>query len=83
MESAFSLIFLAVFFGIFYFMIIRPQKKRQQNHQTLVHALKRGDNVVSAGGICGVVKKVDKETVIVDTEGVALKIQKNSIVERN
>lgn len=84
MESAISLIFLAVFFGIFYFLIIRPQKKRQQAHQALVRDLKRGDTAVTSGGICGVIKKVDKDTVILETEGeTTLKVQKNSIVERN
>lgn len=82
MELLPSLLFLVIFIGIFYFMLIRPQKKRQEQHRQLVNSLKRGDEVVSAGGICGVIKKVDRESVLLESEGTTLKILKDSIVER-
>lgn len=83
MESLVTFIPLVLLMVVFYFMLIRPQRKRQQQHQDLVRSIKRGDNVVTAGGICGVIKKVDKDTVLLETEGgTILKIQKPSIVER-
>ncbi len=83
MDALFSLVILVVFFAFFYFLIIRPQKKRQQQHQDLIRSLKRGDDVVTIGGICGVIRKVDKDTVVLETEGgTALKLQKNAIAER-
>ncbi len=83
MESLVTFAPLVLLMVVFYFMLIRPQRKRQQQHQDLVRSLKRGDNVVSAGGICGVIKKVDKDTVVIETEGgTTLKMQKQSIVER-
>jgi len=83
MEFIPSILFLLVFMGIFYFLLIRPQKKRQEQHRQLVGSLKRGDAVVSAGGICGEIKKVDKEHVLLETEGgTTLRILRDSIVER-
>ena len=83
METLFSLAILVVFFAFFYFLILRPQKKRQHQHQDLIRSLKRGDDVVTIGGICGVIRKVDKDTVVLETEGgTALKLQKNAIAER-
>jgi len=45
------IIFLVLIFGMFYFLMIRPQRKRQKEHQQLIEELKRGDRVVTAGGI--------------------------------
>ena len=45
------IVFLVFIFGLFYFLFIRPQRKRQKEHQQLVQELKRGDKVVTAGGI--------------------------------
>jgi len=83
MESLFSLAVLGIFFAVFYFLIMRPQKKRQQAHQDLVRSLARGDRVVTAGGICGEIKKVNDDTIILESEeGTVLKLRKHSIVER-
>jgi preprotein translocase subunit YajC len=48
-------------FVIFYFLLIRPQSKRQKEHQKMVGALQKGDRVVSAGGIHGTVQSIDAE----------------------
>ena len=53
-----SLIPLILLFGIFYFLIIRPQQQRMKAHQAMVAAVKRGDTVVTAGGLIGKVAKV-------------------------
>lgn len=56
---------LLAIFAIFYFLIIRPQQKRMKEHQTLVNALKKGDRIVTGGGIIGtVVSAPEGETEI-------------------
>jgi preprotein translocase subunit YajC len=51
-------------FVVFYFLLIKPQKKRQKEHQTMVEALKKGDKVVTTGGILGTVSGVKDKTLI-------------------
>ncbi len=79
-----SLVILIVVFGaIFYFLIIRPQKRREREHRKLIQSLKRGDRVVTAGGIYGTIDKIDDDTVILSLEeGAKVRIAKSSIVEK-
>ncbi len=51
---------------IFYFLLIRPQQKRMKAHQTMISELKKGDRVVTAGGIIGKVTDVDEDTLKVE-----------------
>jgi preprotein translocase subunit YajC len=55
--------------GIFYFLLIRPQKKAQQRHQELVAGLKKGDEVMTDGGIVGQVIHLKEDRVIIKTGG--------------
>ena len=72
---------LILIFGIFYFLIIRPQSKRAKEQQTFISALKRGDEVVTAGGILGRVTKVsDSYIVLALSDTVEITLQKSSIV---
>jgi len=48
---------------IFYFVIYRPQKQQREKHQDMINQLKKGDKVVTSGGLCGTVTNVGKETV--------------------
>ncbi len=74
---------MVLFFGIFYFFLIRPERRRRRQHQELLASLKRGDKVITIGGICGTIKKVDKDRVWLEVEdGVTLKLVKDSIVEK-
>ena len=58
---------LILIFAIFYFFLIRPQQKKAKDHKTMVENLKRGDKVVTAGGIVGTIERViDSEKVEVD-----------------
>lgn len=83
MDTLLTLAPLVLLMGVMYFLLIRPQRKRQQQHRDLVRSLKRGDNVISAGGIYGTIKKINEDSVIIETEGsTTLKIQKHSIAER-
>lgn len=76
-------IFLVLMVAVFYFMLIRPQRKRQLEHLRLISDLKRGDKVITNSGICGVLKKVERDRVWLEVEeGVTLKMVKDSILEK-
>ncbi|HBQ27566.1 MAG TPA: preprotein translocase subunit YajC [Syntrophomonas sp.] len=68
------LIWLGVFILIFYVFLIMPRKKEEKRHKTLLEELKKGDKVVSIGGINGVVARVKDDSVV-------LKISENTEVE--
>ncbi len=71
--------FIAIF-AIFYFLIIRPQSKRQKEHQTFVSKLKRGDQVVTASGIFGKVNGITDQFVMLEvSDGVNIRILKTQI----
>ena len=68
--------------AIFWFLIIRPQMKRQKEHQRKVQSMKRGDQVVTGGGFVGKVVKVDDVYVEVElAQGVKVKAVKNTITD--
>lgn len=65
---------------LFYFMLIRPQSKRQKEHKQMVAGIQKGEEVVSNGGILGKVIKVGDNFVTLEiSDGVNINIQKNSI----
>ncbi len=65
---------------IFWFLIIRPQMKRQKEHQQKIEAIKKGDQVVTAGGLVGKVHKVDDTYLELDiSQGVRVKAVKSTI----
>lgn len=67
---------LVAVFGILYFFLIRPQQKRAKEHQTMIRAVRRGDTVVTAGGIVGKVTKVqdDGEVLVEIAEDVRVRV---------
>ena len=66
--------------GIFYFLIIRPQNKKQKETQKMLAALKRGDRVVTIGGIHGTIQTIKDQTVIVRIdEGVKVEFSRSAI----
>jgi preprotein translocase subunit YajC len=68
--------------GVMYFLMIRPQQKRMRAHQEMIGALRRGDNVVTAGGILGKITKVDDDEVQIEVaEGVRIRVLKSTISE--
>ena len=83
-ESYLPLVILLVAFGlIFYFMLIRPQRKRQQEMNNLLAGLKRGDKVVTAGGIIGEIDSIgDSSVVLLLEEGAKLRMSKMSVVRK-
>jgi preprotein translocase subunit YajC len=78
-----SLIPLILLFGIFYFLIIRPQQQRMKTHQAMVAAVKRGDTVVTAGGLIGKVSKVkdDGEVLVEIADNVQVRVLKSTLTE--
>lgn len=71
---------LILFLGIFWFLLLRPQQKRQKEHKTMVQALKKGDEVVTNGGLLGKVTKVGDTFVSVEiAQGQEVNIQRSSI----
>ena len=76
-------VILAVFGAVFYFMLIRPQRKRQAKHSELVSSLKKGDNIVSAGGIYGQIDSISDTSVVLTMEdGGKIRLAKSSIVDK-
>ncbi len=76
-----SLLPLVLIFVVFYFLLIRPQQKRVKEHKAMVEALRRGDRVVTAGGLIGKVSKVlnDSEIQVEIAENVKVRVQRGSI----
>ncbi len=72
---------LILIFGIMYFLLIRPQQKKAKDHRNMVDALRRGDQVVTQGGIIGKVYKVreDGELEVEIADGVRVRIIRSSV----
>ena len=66
---------LILIFVIFYFFLIRPQQKRVKDHKAMVTALKRGDEIITSGGIIGIVDRVMEDDRIEVTIGENTKVQ--------
>ena len=66
---------LILIFIIFYFFLIRPQQKRVKDHKMMVEALKRGDEVITSGGIIGIVERVMEDDRIEVLIGDSTKVQ--------
>ena len=74
------LIMMVVLFGIFYFMMIRPQMKRQKEHKALLSSLSKGDEVVTNGGIAGRIDDVGDAFLTVEiSPNVKVKVQKGAV----
>jgi preprotein translocase subunit YajC len=75
-----SLLPLVLIFAVFYFLLIRPQNKKQKEHRELVSNLAVGDEVVTAGGVLGKVTEVNEQFLHVQVaDGVVLKVQRHTI----
>ncbi|MEO0667097.1 MAG: preprotein translocase subunit YajC [Pseudomonadota bacterium] len=83
MEAFGQFIPLILIFAIMYFLLIRPQQKKVKEHQQMVEALRRGDQVVTQGGLIGKVAKVkeDNEVEVELAEGVKVRVVKSTIAQ--
>ncbi len=81
-SSLLSLLPLVLMFVVLYFIMIRPQMKRQKEHKAMVEALAKGDEVVTGGGILGRVSKLGETYLHVEVaNGVELQVQRTAIVQ--
>lgn len=74
---------IVMIFGIFYFLLIRPQQKKVKEHQAMLAAIRRGDKIVTNGGIIGTVSKLtsDRELLVEIADGVRVRILRGMIAE--
>ena len=78
--TALSFLPLVILFIIFYFLLIRPQSKRVKEHKSMLDSLKKGDEVVTNGGVLGKVAGIGDNFVQVDiANNVAVRVQKSAI----
>jgi preprotein translocase subunit YajC len=77
-----SLLPLVVIFIIFYFLLIRPQQKRAKQHREMVAAIKKGDEIVTNGGVLGKITDLDDNFVGVEiAKGVNIKVQRQAVAQ--
>jgi preprotein translocase subunit YajC len=75
---------LGLFFVLLYFMLIRPQKKREQEQKDLQSSIQVGDEVITTGGVVGLVVRVAEDTVVIETGGERTKLRmKNWAIAEN
>lgn len=78
-----SLLPLVILFGVFYFLLIRPQQKRAKQQKTFLENLKKGDSVVTSGGLCGKITGITDNMVTLEiAEKVRVRVLKSSIVDQ-
>ncbi|RAK17306.1 protein translocase subunit yajC [Anoxybacillus vitaminiphilus] len=65
MQTLMNILPLLLFFAIFYFLLIRPQQKRQRAIQQMQANLKKGDKVITIGGLHGIIDSVDEDKVVI------------------
>jgi len=83
MEALGQFIPLILIFAIMYFLLIRPQQKKVKDHQAMVAALRRGDQVVTQGGLIGKVTKVkeENEVEVELADGVKVRVVQSTIAQ--
>lgn len=81
-SSLLSLLPLVLMFVVLYFIMIRPQMKKQKEHKAMIEALAKGDEVVIAGGVIGRIAKLGETFLHVEVaNGVELQVQRPSVVQ--
>ncbi len=81
-DSLMSMLPLVLMFVVLYFVMIRPQMKKQKEHRSMVDALAKGDEVVTAGGLLGRVSKMGESFLSVEiAAGVEIQVQRSAVVQ--
>ncbi len=74
------MVMFALIFGVFYFLVIMPAKKQQKKKEAMIGALKKGDKVVTSGGIFGTIATVEDNTLLLKiSENTKIRITKSAI----
>ncbi|MGH2693297.1 MAG: preprotein translocase subunit YajC [Actinomycetota bacterium] len=82
-NAASSIIFLVLLIGIFYFMLIRPQRKRVEQHRALMESLQIGDEIITIGGIHGTIRSQgDEELEVEVAPGTNLRMLRSAVARR-
>lgn len=77
------IIFLVIIFGLFYFVMVRPQRRKQREHETLVQELQKGDRVITAGGIYGTIENLSEDSIVLKVEsGATIRVSRSSVMGR-
>ncbi len=77
-----SMLPLLLMFGVLYFVMIRPQMKKQKEHRAMIDALAKGDEVATAGGLLGKVSKLGETHIGVEiAAGVEVQLQRSAVVQ--
>jgi len=78
-----SVLFLVLMMVVFYFMLIRPQKKRADQHRNLVNSLDVGDEVVTIGGLFGRIQRLDEESLDLEVAaGTTVRVLKTAVARK-
>lgn len=81
-QSLFSMLPLVLMFVVLYFVMIRPQMKKQKEHKAMVDALAKGDEIVTAGGFLGKVSKMGETYIGVElADGMQVQMQRSAVVQ--
>jgi preprotein translocase subunit YajC len=79
-STIYLIVFLVLLVALFYFFLVRPQRKKQKEHQDLMGGLKKGDKVVTIGGIYGQIESISEDNVVIKIEsGAAMRVARSSI----
>jgi preprotein translocase subunit YajC len=82
MSSLTSMLPLVLMFVVLYFVMIRPQMKRQKEHKAMIDALAKGDEIATAGGLLGKVTKLSEATLTIEiASGVEVQMQRHAVVQ--
>lgn len=81
-SSLMSMLPLVLMFVVLYFVMIRPQMKKQKEHRTMIDALAKGDEIATAGGLLGKVSKLTESTITLEiANGVEVQLQRSAVVQ--
>ena len=75
-----SLLPLVLIFVLFYFVLIRPQRKREKERQNMIKELQKGDRVITAGGIYGVIDAITDDTIVIKLENGSMRVSRESVL---
>ena len=79
-DGMMSLVMIMLMFGVLYFLMIRPQMKRAKEHKTMLDALQKGDEVVTAGGVLGRITKIGDNYVTVEiANNIEVQVQRPAV----
>lgn len=79
-DGSFSMVMIVAIFVLFYFMLIRPQNRRAKEHRDMIGQIKKGDEIVTSGGLVGKVVDLGEQFIKMNlAEGVDVNVQRNAI----